>query len=493
MEKGKKKSLFSDRKFRYGSLALGLTVLFVALVIVFNAVVYALTYSYGWYLDLTGQQYYGITDASEELLDNVLTEDIQIKIIFCQDKDRVLEDSAGYYVYKCAESYKKAYPNNIKVEFLDINAHPEIAQEYITQLGKAIYTYNVLIETNQSPNVRVVEYNDFFTFDSDTQNVYAFNGERRFTSYIISVCSDYPICYFTEGQGETITDGQGNPCALYDMMTDAGFDVRKIDLSSADATLDDAKVVIINNPVYDFDLDELQKLGRFMADKGGNMMVFISPDNTKGLVQLRNWLLEWGIELQEGVVKDTSHSLTPDGLSVVGDYPTEGFAASLHLYLRQLDSQPKTVVNNALSITCPWDNWAKGDRQVGSVLYTYGSASLGDLKNKQMCIAALVRSTKYDTPTESQLDSYMFVSSAGYADAEYLNSNAYGNKDILYMLAVQMGKELVPLGIEFKVFAGEELDITTAEAYTWTIVLTAVLPVAVLTVGGVICYRRKRR
>ena len=283
MEQNKKKSLFSDRKFKYGSLALGLTVIFVALVIVFNAVVYALTYSYGWYLDLTGQQYYGITDASEELLDNVLTEDVQIKVIFCQDKDRVLEDSAGYYVYKCAESYKKAYPNNIKVEFLDINEHPEIAQEYITQLGKSIYTYNVLIETNQSSNVRVVEYNDFFTFDSETQSVYAFNGERRFTSYIISLCSEYPICYFTEGQGETITDGQGNPCALYDMMTDAGFDVRKIDLSSPDATLDDAKVVIINNPVYDFDINELQKLGRFMSDKGGNMMVFISPDNRKAL------------------------------------------------------------------------------------------------------------------------------------------------------------------------------------------------------------------
>ena len=96
MEQNKKKSLFSDRKFKYGSLALGLTVIFVALVIVFNAVVYALTYSYGWYLDLTGQQYYGITDASEELLDNVLTEDADNT--YCPGCGRTLITRLGYLV-----------------------------------------------------------------------------------------------------------------------------------------------------------------------------------------------------------------------------------------------------------------------------------------------------------------------------------------------------------------------------------------------------------
>ena len=48
-----KKSLFSDRRFKYGSLAVGLTAAFIALVVALNAVIYALAYTYGWYIDLT--------------------------------------------------------------------------------------------------------------------------------------------------------------------------------------------------------------------------------------------------------------------------------------------------------------------------------------------------------------------------------------------------------------------------------------------------------
>ena len=498
MENNKKSSLFSSRRFKYGSLAVGLTALFVVLVIALNAVIYALTYSYGWYLDLTGEQQYGITDSSIAALDNVLTDDVDIKIIFCQDKDRVLEDSAGYYVYKCAQSYQREYGDNVKVEFLDIVQHPDKSSEYTSQLGIPLYSYNVIIETNKSKNVRVVKYEDFYTFDSETGDIYAFNGERRFTSYIISLCTDYPICYFTQGQGEKITDGKGNSNALYNFMVDAGFDVRTIDLSESTANLDDAKVVIINDPVYDFSIDELQKIGKFMSDKRGNMMVFLSPKNAlsndpdRDLSMLKQWLSEWGVQIMDGQVRDNSHSLTADGLSVVADYPTEGYAASLHSSIRAMDSQPKTVINNALAFTTPWSGQAKGDREVGWVLHSYKSAGLGDYQGKQFNLAALVRSTKYDIATETQLQSYMLVTSAGYASEEYLNSNAYGNKDILYMLANQMGKELVPLDIKFKVFASEQLSITTAAAYVWTVFLVGVFPAAVLVTGGIICYRRKR-
>ena len=60
------------------------------------------------------------------------------------------------------------------------------------------------------------------------------------------------------------------------------------------------------------------------------------------------------------------------------------------------------------------------------------------------------------------------------------------------MLADQMGKKLVPIGIDLKVFASEELSISTGQAYAWTVILTAALPLTVLVTGGVICFRRRR-
>ena len=504
MENKEKSSVFKSRKFKYGSLSVALTVLFIVLIIVFNAAVYALTYSFGWYLDLTGGQYYGITDASKELLDGVLTPGVNVQIVFCQDKDRVLEDAGGYYVYKCIESYKKAYPNNISVKFLDINKHPELASQYTTQHGIKLYTYNVIMETNvdngDSPNLRVFDYDDFYIYDQETSQVYAFHGENRFTSYIISLCHEFPKCYFITGHGETVTDGSGNYGHLYEFMEDAGFDVREIDLSKPEATLTDAKVIIINDPLFDYSTAELDKIGQFMNGRIGNAMVFLSPDNalstdpSRDLVNLKGWLRDWGIEVI-GQISDNVNSMTDsNGLSILAAYPLESessFAASLHKYMRQKDSQPKTVIDNALAFKCAWPTSnISGAKEYQTVLYTYDTASVGDYNNKQLQIASLVRYTQFDHESESQLNSYLFVSSVGYE--KYLSSSVYGNRDILFMLAKQMGKVLVPLGIDMKVFGSEELSITTAAAYVWTVILVGVMPAAVLTVGGVICFRRRR-
>ena len=493
MQTNKPKSIFSERRFKYGSLAVSLTVAFVALVVAVNAVIYALAYTYGWYIDLTGQQYYGITDKSTKYLDEVLTDGVEVKIIFCQDKDLVIEDGAGYYIYRCVETYKKAYPNNIKVEYLDVIEHPELAEVYTTQLGIPLYTYNVIIETNVSSNKRVLTYENFFTFDQDTGNVYAFNGERRFTSYIISVCSDYPICYFLTGHGESVTGADGNNNAIYELMIDAGFDVRTIDLTmDENATLDDAKVVVINDPVYDFKPEEID---RFMSDKRGNMMVFLSPQYQSGLTELKHWLEEWGIGVEDGQIKDTAHSLSPDGLSVIADYPVDGFAASLHSTIRELDSQPSTVIKNPLSFKTLFEDG--GSKRVGSVLYAYQGAELltadGSITSRQLSMATLVQMTKIDYITQSELKSYLLVTSAGYVDQDYLTSNAYGNRDIIFSLISQMGKKLVPIDIDFKVFASEALDIPISEAYAWTVTMVAVFPALVCVTGGVVCYRRKHK
>ena len=504
MENNEQSSIFKSRRFKYGARAVTLTVLFIVLVIVLTAAIYALTYSFGWYLDLTGEQYYGITDASRELLDGVLTPGVNVKIVFCQEKDRVLEDSGGYYVYKCIESYKKAYPNNIKVEFLDINKHPELAAEYTSQHGIQLYTYNIIMETDKDngdlPNIRVFDYDDFYIYDSETDTVYAFHGENRFTSYIISICHDFPKCYFITGHGETVTDGKGNYGPLHQFMVDAGYDVREIDLSQPTSNLNDAKVIIINDPVFDYSTAELDKIGQFMNSRIGNALVFLSPENAlstdpaRDLVNLKAWLADWGVEVVGHAVDNTNSLTDTNGLSLFAAYPLESessFAASLHSYMRKEDSQPKTVIDNALAFKCAWPTSNQsGAKEYQPVLYSYETAAVGDLKNKQFQIASLVRNTDVDDDTSSQLMSYLFVSSAGYE--KYLDSSVYGNRDILFMLARQMGKVLVPIGIDMKVFGSEELSISTAAAYVWTVVLVGVMPCAVLTVGGIVCFRRRR-
>lgn len=502
MDSNKKTSFFKSRNFKYGSLSIALTVLLVVLIVALNAAIYAVTYSFGWYFDLTGTQYYGITETSETFLDSVLISDVKIQVIFCNEKDKILENEQSFYIYKCIESYKKKYPENIEIKFFDINKHPELAGEYTTQHGITLKSYNIIMESNKSTNVRVLDYDNFFTFDSDSQTVYAFNGEGRFTSYILSLCADTPKCYFIEGHGESITDGQGNKNALWEMLADVGFDNYTINLSGADANLDDAKLIVINSPIYDYKQTELEKIGKFMSDDVGNALVFLSPDSmlttdtSKELVNFKGWLKQWGIQV-DGLVMDNVNSLAnTGGYAIMADYPVPesgDFAASLHQYMRELDSQPDTIIQNALAISCPWAGDVSGDesRSYDEILYSHDTAKVGN-KQGQFAIASLVRNTTYDNDTEQTLNSYLFVSSAGYANEEYLNSSVFGNRDILHMLASQMHKKLVPVGIDIKPFASEELSISTAAAYVWTVILTGVVPIAAVVVGGIVCYRRKR-
>ncbi len=512
-----KKSLFSDRRFKYGSLAVGLTAAFIALMVALNAVIYALAYTYGWYIDLTGDRYYGITDKSKEVLDDVLTDDVKVKIIFCQAKDRVLDDSAGYYVYRCVETYKKAYPNNVQVEFLDIVSRPDLAEKYTTQLGTPIYQTNVIMETNQSSGFKLLTYSNFYTIDTDTGSVYAFNGERRFTSYIISLCTEAPKCYFIEGHGEDIYTVKGDasetsPNAIYELMVDAGFDVQTIDLRTAGSNLNDAKVVVINDPVYDYQSNvengenEIEKLRKFMSDGSGNIMVFLSPENAASeskLVNLKSWLHEWGISVSSGEVNDKAHSLNQEGTAVIADYPiSNDFGPSLHINLRPAGTTPPyTVINNPLAITTHWQEkndrgyLASGNKEYSPVLYSYAQSVLKSGESEKAgayAIASLVRQTKYDPTTAQELSTYMFVSSTGYTAEEYLHSNAYGNKDIIFQLAVQMGKKLVPMDIDFKVFESNELTVSTAQAYTITVIVSAVIPL-LIAATGIVVYRKRKR
>ena len=82
------------------------------------------------------------------------------------------------------------------------------------------------------------------------------------------------------------------------------------------------------------------------------------------------------------------------------------------------------------------------------------------------------------------------VGSPFFAEDMFLTPT-YANSDILYTMMIAMGKEQVPIDLDFKVFEDNSLDITTAQASTWTWTLTLVVPVCVFVLGIVVFIRRK--
>ena len=154
-----------------------------------------------------------------------------------------------------------------------------------------------------------------------------------------------PIAYFTVNHGET-TDTS----TLWNLLQDAGYDVREIDLLTEDIDYIDAQLIIINGPQYDFtgieaDVNEIKKIDDFL-DNVGSLMVFMdaSARSKQSFSNLDELLYEWGISYGDSVVYDPSNCINVDGTALISNYTEEGNGATLTKSMRTISNVPRTTI-----------------------------------------------------------------------------------------------------------------------------------------------------
>lgn len=494
-----KKGFYSSKRFRYGSAATVFTCAFVAVVILFNIIFSALANRYLWYIDMTAEAVFSLSDATKEILSDV---DDEINIYFTSEPDVLMNGSNSSltkYVYNTALQLQSEYPN-IHVTCKDIIKNRAFFEPFRTTAATDIYTTSVIVESGTE--IRVYALESFFVVNSDDEAIWAYQGEKKLVSGILQVTSaDLPIVYFTSEHGENLGESAQ---ALYMLFAENGFDVRTINLATEEID-EDARIVIINNPVYDFigaeaedvSANEIKKLDDFL-DRFGCLYVFVDPDHAGKLSNLSELLEEWGIAFTpDTYVRDFDHAVSTDGLSVVAKYDEETLGSSLYKDLTDnLSTLPKTISRYTMPIEILWENGGdlSGSRTVSPVITSYDSAKI--LKNGET-----VGSGEYNLMTMSRelriIDneyyySYVVVSgSSNFCNSSYLYSNAYANSDIMSAAMRATGRDKILADIQFKVFDDTSLDITTAESNRWTIGLVTVLPAVAAITGLVIWVRRK--
>lgn len=497
-----KGKILQNRKFKFGSLSVLLTVAAVVLAVIVNVVFTALCQKYSWYVDMTPEKLYGISDVSEEMLDPLGDTDTQIRIVFLQDRDRIQESYYLNLIYQCALTYTQTF-DFIRIDFIDMEAHPQQVQKYMTTAATQLAKNNVIIENGS--DFRVIARDAFYYVDSETGDPVAFNGEYRITSTILQLTQkSTPIAYFTVGHGETTENS-----ALWNLFAEAGYEVRTIDLTKEDFAAD-AKVVIVNGPVYDFigayeedgsytQVNEINKLADFM-DAQGNVMLFMDPSAmaAQSFNNLFEFLEEWGIAFEQAVIKDSANAVSVDGYSVVAQYETEGLGASITKSMRALETIPKTILRYAAPIRILWDEKSidQSVRRVSTILkssetsqaYAYDDETVLGSGSYDMMVFVQDRIYINNEPYESYLT---VCGTSAFSSEKFIASNAYGNADVLYALMKVMGKETVPADIDLRLFEDTSLVVTNSQAQAWTLALTAIIPGAVLICGVVVFIRRR--
>ena len=489
-----RKSVRFGKKFRYRSTTLLFCVLFIAVVVLFNAVFTALAYRFGWYVDMTNEAVFTLSDGSKEYVAGIKKD---IDIYFASDPDVLMADGDMRYVYSTARQLEEAI-DGVKIKCVNVVKNPGFFREFYSTAATDITSKSVVVRCGTES--RVLTPQSFFVYNEEG-NRWGYQGEYRFVSAIMQVTeTDAPEVVFTKGHGEDI-DGAATLAQLF---WDCGFEVKVSDLS-VDELSEDCRIIVIYNPVYDFigaeaedgSKNEISKIDK-MLDGLGGLLVFESPDHSGKLTNLNEFLREWGIAYRSDVkVRDYDHTLSTDGYSVFTEYtPTDTLGGSFLSEMIDLSSTPKAVIREAAPIDVLWEAGGdlSGSRSVSAMLRSYPGA---ELTGKD----GVIETGTYDLLTMSLetriIDNnryYSYVVAAGsptFGSNNYLVSNAYGNSDIIYTTMKWVGRNGVLADLDMKPFDDSTLTISVSEANGHAVWMTLALPAVVAAVGVVVLVRRK--
>ncbi len=393
-----KNQAYSKRKMRYASTSIVLTALIIAAILVVNIIFSALASKFLWYIDLTPEPLFTLSDECFDLIENGddafknssspiemverfrtenaafnkenglekgdplwRDENLMIEIIFCDDIDSIEAVQTQRYVYHTALELQDKFPEYIRVVNYNVAKNPSAVTQYQETSLDVVNTTSVIVACGTE--YRKYSLRSFYTFDTATSDEpWAYNAEKKFAAGILAVTrTETPVACITTNHGETISSE-----SFLTTLEDAGYAVRFIDLATEEIPVE-CRLIIVCNPMADFmvndgvsQIDEIEKLDAFL-DNTNSLMVFMSP-STPRLTNFEDYLEEWGVvfnrytdeltaQTHSMLITDKSQSLTTDGYTIVSEYATAGAGASLTSEMRSGAIPKKVIFKNAMPIS----------------------------------------------------------------------------------------------------------------------------------------------
>ena len=301
-------SFIRTRRFRYGSMSVVITALLIAAVILANVIVTALANKYLWYIDMTKESMFTVSDPCFVILDETFetlaareeseqTSPAHVTIKFCDAYDNLMGGSYSKYVLTTALELQAHYPDRISVEYLDIYQNPSALAPYKTSVNTTYINTDVIV-AGSGDEYRAYNVEDFFMISSGATSPFAYCGDKRFSSAILAVTQvEKPVVGILMGHGETYKDA-----ALGYLFEEAGYKIEIITDLVTEGVPEDCRMLVSYQPTTDFrstddgisDISEIAIIDEFLAVDNHSLMVFMSPD-CPTLPNLEKYLAQWGI------------------------------------------------------------------------------------------------------------------------------------------------------------------------------------------------------
>lgn len=511
-----KHPMMHSRRVRYGGMTVSLTATLIAALVLLNIIFSTLAHHRGWYIDMTPDKLYSVSDLCHELLEDSFEEaeeegEVKAEIIFAQNYNTYEVGSVGRYIVDTAKELAQSYPDIITLDWFDCWLDKSLAEELGVRNSNSV----VLRVTRGDGSVdsRVFFQQEFFTFaQGNTTDPIGYDGERVFATTLSSLLGgDRPMVCFTVNHDEAFYDQ-----TLVYLLRDAGYNVMLTDLYYEDIP-EECELLVMYNPNADVivadgisDRSELDKLEAYL-ESGRDMMVYLSA-NTPEMANLEGFLAEWGFavsrdydELTEKsyncMVKDATAALTSDGFTILGEYAAQGQGAAITTKMTDRAFVPRVVFRDATALALPEgyaaageSTYQSGDKTRSDIFYASESA-VAWANGKQVAVSGLsdARLPLYSITTDASSGASVIVcGSAEFAAEDYLQSAVFGNSDAVLCALEALGKEGLMIGLHYKPFASSVISsITTSEMLSWTLSLTLIPALLTLGAAIVVLVRRK--
>ena len=386
-----------------------------------------------------------------------------------------------------------ALNSRITVEYVDPALNPTFMDQYAEEEPSA---NSLVVESGK--RFRVVDTGQIYTYSYDEQTLYyyymyygttpspdVFDAENAVTNAVDYVTTDVlPTVYTLSGHGEAAL-GSG----LTAQLDAENIAVETLSLLTAESVPDDCDLLVIASPKQDITSGELEKLLDYI-ENGGDVLLYTSyanaaPENLAALCEA------YGLRAAEGVVFEQSSHTVGYPYNLLAEIESHAVTDPL------VEAGSNVVVPVAHGIQA-LDAY-RSTLTVTPLLSTSDGAYLKDMETMEsiekeegdvdgpFMLAAIASETVGD-----KTGNFIWVASDALFD-DSIMSYYIGNTDFIMNLFGYTCEKESAVTVRSVSLAIEPLVVSDSSSKFWSIVLTIVVPAAVVLAGFGVWFRRRKR
>ena len=447
------KEIIDSSQKRSTRLGANASVFAVAGVAIFALVNY-LGYQHHKKFDYTTEKQFTLSDQTKKIMGDLKSE---IKVLHFSKSDEPVGNLVERY---------RDLSNKITYERIDLQARPEMAQQYKGMKGAGEV---VVISGNK--NEKLMQGAD----------------EEKLTSAIMKVTREKAkaVC-FIDGHGEHELAGAGPEGYQFvdGKLKSDNYETKAINLITANQIPAECAVAVLAGPKKPMLPAEIEIVKKYL-NEGGKVFVGLDPDSEAGIT---DWLKEWNIEARPDTIVDVSGAGRAIGtgpavplVQTYGTHPiTTGFrAATFYPLARSLKAETKGGITTTEILKTSAQSFGETDLKGNEAKFDEGKDTKGPL-------SLGVTATKKVGEKEARL---VVVGDSDFASNAY--SRSLGNADFFVNSINWLAQEedLISIRPKGPTNRNVDLSVTAQNIFFW---ISVVLMPLVMIISGIVVWRKRR-